>query len=211
MNVLLIGDSIRMYYQKEVISNLGNDYKVFAPEENCRFSSYILNSLRFWLNEFPTPDIIHFNAGLWDTAVLYREDGCFTHIDEYVKNMKSILRELKKTGAKIVFATTTPVSDDKAKLPGPMPPAHKNDDIISYNKVVVKVFKGEDIFVNDLFSAMYPDKEKYLSDDMIHPNDDGVRLLGGLVANAIRKCGAYKNKNTITKNTEAIKDEKNIQ
>ena len=63
MKVLLIGDSIRMFYQKEVIAQLGEEYEVFAPEENCRFSAYVLNSLRFWLNAFPNPDIIHFNAG----------------------------------------------------------------------------------------------------------------------------------------------------
>ena len=101
MKVLLIGDSIRMFYQNEVVSQLGDGYEVYAPEENCRFSLYILNSLRFWLNDFPTPDIIHFNAGLWDTAILYHEDGCFLDVESYVKYMKMILRELKKTGAKI--------------------------------------------------------------------------------------------------------------
>ena len=97
MKVLLLGDSIRMFYQNEVITQLGENYNVFSPKENCRFSLYVLNSLRFWLNAFPTPDIIHFNAGLWDTAILYREDGCFVDVENYVKNMKSVLRELKKT------------------------------------------------------------------------------------------------------------------
>ena len=187
MNVWLIGDSIRMFYQKEVISQLGDHYKVFSPNENCRFSSYVLNSLRFWLNEFPSPDIIHFNAGLWDTAILYHEDGCFIEVEEYVKNMKIILRELKKTGATIIFATTTPVSDEKMDLPGPMPPAHKNQDIIHYNHAVLEAFKNEDIMIDDLFSLIYPQKEKYLCDDMIHPNADGVKLLGTAVANCIRK------------------------
>ena len=195
MKVLLIGDSIRMFYQDEVKSQLGEEYKVYAPRENCRFSSYVLNSLRFWLTEFPSPDIIHFNAGLWDSAILYSEDGCFVGISEYVKNMKSILRELKKTGAKIIFATTTPVSDKKANLPGPTPPAHKNEDIASYNRAVIELFNGEDVVVNDLYSLIYPEKERYLSEDMIHPNEEGVKILGEAVAFAIRKCEAFKNKN----------------
>ena len=194
MNVWLIGDSIRMFYQNEVISQLGDHYKVFSPNENCRFSSYVLNSLRFWLNEFPSPDIIHFNAGLWDTAILYHEDGCFIKVEEYVKNMKIILRELKKTGATIIFATTTPVSDEKMDLPGPMPPAHKNQDIIHYNHAVLEAFKNEDIMIDDLFSLIYPQKEKYLSDDMIHPNADGVKLLGTAVANCIRKAMPVRTK-----------------
>ena len=113
MNILLIGDSIRMFYQNAVKEKLGEEYTVYGPGENCRFSSYVLNSLRFWLEEFPTPDIIHWNAGLWDTAILYKEDGCFIGIDEYVACMKKILRVLKSTGAKIIFATITPVHDEK--------------------------------------------------------------------------------------------------
>ena len=188
MKVFLIGDSIRMHYQNEVISQLGSDYEVFAPEENCKFSLYVLNSLRFWLNSNENPDIIHFNAGLWDTAILYPEDGCFVDVKTYVKYMKLILKELKKTGAKIIFATTTPVSDEKASLCGPMPPAHKNEDIIKYNQAVVEAFKNEDIVINDLFSLFLPNKEKYLSEDMIHPNYDGVKLLGTAVAECIKNC-----------------------
>jgi len=188
MNVLLIGDSIRMFYQEDVKARLGDTCAVYAPKENCRFSSYVLNSLRFWLAEFPPPDIIHFNAGLWDTAILYGEDGCFTEIEEYVKNLKKILHVLKGTGASLIFATTTPVSDEKESLPGPMPPAHRNADIIAYNAAALEVMKEESIPVNDLFSLMYDDKEKYLSEDMIHPNREGISLLGNEVAQTIKKC-----------------------
>lgn len=183
-----------MFYQNEVIAQLGEGYEVFAPEENCRFSSYILNSLRYWLNEVPSPDIIHFNAGLWDTAILYREDGCFIGVDEYVKNMRRILRELKKTGATVIFATTTPVSEEKEKLLGPNPPAHRNEDIINYNKAALEAFNDEQIDINDLFTLLYAEKDRYLSEDMIHPNEDGIKLLGYAVANAIKACGAAKNK-----------------
>lgn len=188
MNVLLIGDSIRMFYEKDVQSRLGDAYKLYAPKENCRFSSYVLNSLRFWLTQYPTPDIIHFNSGLWDSAILYSEDGCFTEIDDYVENMKKILRVLKNTGAKLIFATTTPVSKEKKNLIGPIPPAHRNEDIIRYNAAVLDAFRDEDIYINDLFSLMYDDKEKYLSEDMIHPNEEGIKLLGNAVAQAILKC-----------------------
>ncbi len=193
MNVLLIGDSIRLFYRHEVAKQLGEEYNVYSPKDNCRFAGYVLNSLRWWLQEFPTPDIIHFNAGLWDTAILYKQDGCFTEKQEYVKYMQRVLRELKKTGAKMIFATTTPVSDEKTDLPGPMPPAHKNEDIIAYNQAVLEAYKDEDVLIDDLFSLMYPQKEKYLSEDMIHPNDDGVVLLGKAVADSIRACGIVKN------------------
>ena len=211
MNILLIGDSIRMFYEDDVKSRLGEKYNIYAPEENCRFSSYVLNSLRFWLAKYPEPDIIHFNVGLWDTAILYSEDGCFIGINEYVANMKKILRVLKNTGAKVIFATTTPVSDEKKNILGPMPPAHRNEDIIRYNEAVLEVFKNEDIYVNDLFLLMYEEKEKYLMEDMIHPNEEGVNLLGTAVANAILKCDVSEKHHLVDSIQTIDFNEKTIQ
>lgn len=211
MRVLLIGDSIRMFYENEVRKNLGEEWEVLSPKENCRFSSYVLNSLRFWLEEFPNPDVIHFNAGLWDTAIIYKEDGCFISKAEYVSNMKKILRVLKSTGAKIIFATTTPVSDEKVFLEGPMPPAHRNEDIMEYNAAVLETFSGEGVEVNDLFSLIFSEKEKYLRDDMIHPNEEGARVLGRAVAAAV---GKHTEENVKGANSETKKlslDEKTIQ
>ena len=191
--VLLLGDSIRLFYDEEVKKELGTGYEVFGPEENCRFSKYVLNSIRFWLTEYAHPDIIHWNAGLWDTAILYPEDGCFTDVEEYVDTMKKILRELQKTGAKIIFSTTTPVSEDKKDWPGPMPPAHDNNDIIRYNQAILNAFKEEDVLICDLHSCMYAEKEKYLGEDKIHPNEEGCKLLAKAVAAKIRNVGDYKN------------------
>ena len=74
IRVMLLGDSVRMFYQEKTKEFLGENYEVWSPKENCRFSLYLLNSLRFYLAEFPSPDIIHFNVGLWDTAILYKCD-----------------------------------------------------------------------------------------------------------------------------------------
>ncbi len=211
MNVLLIGDSIRMFYEDTVKEQLGDGYNIYSPVENCRFSSYVLNSLRFWLAEFPVPDIIHFNAGLWDIAVLYGEDGCFTGLNEYVENMKKVLRVLKSTGAAVVFATTTPVSNEKKNLPGPMPPAHRNEDIIRYNAALLEAFRDEGVYINDLFSQMYNEKEKYLSEDMIHPNADGIALLGTAVANAIKNCPVAKGEHAEKAVSKIQLTEKTIQ
>ena len=148
-----------------------------------------MNSLRFWLAEFPTPDIIHFNVGLWDTAILYREDGCFISVEEYMSNMKKVLRVLKSTGATLIFATTTPVSDDEAML---------------------ELLQGENVYINDLFSLMYSQKEKYLSDDMIHPNSEGVALLSNAVAEMIKSVPAAANSSD-KKIHQINRDEKTVQ
>ena len=210
MNVLLLGDSIRLFYQEEVAKQLGDDYNVYGPNENCRFSLFMLNSLRFWMNDFPTPDIIHFNAGLWDVAILYPEDGCFVKIDDYLKNIKAIIRELKKTGAKLIFATSTPVSDKKEFLPGPMPPAVKNCDIMNYNSAVLEMLKQEDVEIDDLFSLIYPERERYICEDLIHPTEEGTKLLAMQVANSIKSVGRYINSKSYSRIENEI-NEKTLQ
>ena len=187
-NVLLLGDSIRQHYKAAVAEKLGSEYSVYGPEENCRFAAYTLNSLRNWLPSYPNPDIIHWNCGLWDTAIIYQEDGCFTPISEYVRNMLRILRELKKTGAVIIFATTTPCRDEKALFPGPEPTANRNEDIEAYNRAVLDAFRDEKLIINDLYSAIYEQRDKLILDDMIHPNEAGVATLADQVVSVIRAC-----------------------
>lgn len=211
--VLLLGDSIRMFYQKEVERKLGSEYQVMAPEENCRFSYYTLNSLRFWLSAFSDPDIIHWNIGLWDLAILYPQDGCFIKKELYVENMKKILRELKKTGAKIIFATTTPVKDEKQFCEGPFPPANRNADIKEYNQAVLEAFENEDVEINDLFSLMYPGRERLIREDMVHPNEEGIDILSDAVTKAIVRHKDYRNQKCVQENKQVkiALDEKTIQ
>ena len=186
----MLGDSIRMFYQDRVKELLGKEYNVSAPEENCRFAAYTLNSLRMWLPAFPKPDIIHWNNGLWDTAVLYAEDGCFTPLDEYIRSLERILRKLRTTGAEIIFATTTPTHPGKVNWTGDMPPKHDNADIRRYNEAAVELMRREGIPVNDLYALVCDDIENYVCEDWIHPSPDGIETLAQAVAQRIREVQA---------------------
>ncbi|MBQ8510341.1 MAG: SGNH/GDSL hydrolase family protein [Clostridia bacterium] len=187
MEILLLGDSIRMYYQQKVIDLLGGGYHVSAPTENCRFAAYTLNSLRMWLPSFPKPDVIHWNNGLWDTAVLYQEDGCFTPLPEYIRSLERILRELQKTGARVIFATTTPCDPRKAALTTAMPPCHRNEDIRRYNEAAVELMRRERMEINDLYAVVNENIPAYVSEDMIHPTEEGKRVLAEAVVRKIRE------------------------
>ncbi len=179
--VFLLGDSIRGNYQDKVKELLAqNGCEVFYPDENCRFSRYTLNSLKFWLPICPNPDIIHWNNGLWDTMISYPEDGPFTEIDEYVRDMKRILRELRKTGAKVIFATTTAVGDGS--------PPWSNETIEEYNKAFIEA-AGKDLdAINDLYALTRPNNTTYISpEDKVHLTPEGIDVLGSAVFESIRK------------------------
>lgn len=186
--VLLLGDSIRQYTQEKVKELLGEDYHISAPEENCRFSGYTLYMLPEWLQNFPKPDIIHWNNGLWDTSIRYSEDGCFTTKEEYISNLKKILRELKKTEAKIIFATTTPTDPKRANYNPHIISKTNNADIERYNEAAIELMKKEGIPVNDLYNVVLPNIPTYIrQDDLIHPTELGVEALAEKIADAIKK------------------------
>lgn len=191
--VLLIGDSIRGGYQQKVQEKLGENYQVFGPKENCRFSAYTLNSVRFWLGlqplpevkEFMTePDIIHWNNGLWDTARLFGENRCFCDIEEYLSNMERTYEFLRKhTNAKIILATTTPTRKEK-ELDEKV--GHFVSDIEEYNRRLVERLGEKVDLVNDLFSVVIKEREKIIKEeDLIHLTEYGKEVCSDQVVKAI--------------------------
>jgi hypothetical protein len=46
--VVLIGDSIRMGYDKYIKDALNGTAEVFYPSENCRFAEYVLRYAHEW-------------------------------------------------------------------------------------------------------------------------------------------------------------------
>lgn len=194
-HVLLLGDSSRMLYEDYVREKLP-DVVVDTPNENCRFSAYMLNSLRFWLPYFEKPDVIHINCGSWDTACLYVDDGPFTPIEDYVRNMCSIVRELKRFGVPVIFATTTPVKAELIKAvatPSVDAPdaatVFKQDNarIAQYNAAVVEALQKQGVIINDMHALIAPRMEELLSQDGIHLNDEGVAICGDAVVEHVKK------------------------
>ena len=186
INVFLIGDSIRMNYQKDVIKRLGVKYDVYAPEENCRFSMYTLCQIStHWIKEVPPPDIIHWNNGLWDVLRRFPEDGCFTPIDEYLRNMERIHRQLKKTGAKIIFATTTPTMFFGKLTPNGC--IWDNKDIEYYNKRITELLENRVDAINDLYNLVLPRMKECICEDLVHLSETGKAVLGQAVADIITK------------------------
>ncbi len=179
---MLIGDSIRMYCQAEITRQLENDFTVWGPEENCRFAKYTAKQLPIWFGAVGTPDIIHWNNGLWDTTHLYAEDGPFTPLEEYLRYLAIVLRELRKRCPKVIFATTTPVVEPHA--------TQKNSVISAYNQAATAFMQAQGVPVNDLYAFVYPQRTTWLCEDGCHPAEAGKAAIGAEVARVIRNCAA---------------------
>ena len=81
--ILILGDSIRMGYDKYVKMAFQDVAEVYYPVKeseypgaNCRFASFIVRHLGDWKQKLACGDdvdLVHWNAGLWDDLVM--QDG----------------------------------------------------------------------------------------------------------------------------------------
>jgi lysophospholipase L1-like esterase len=176
MKITCLGDSIRMQYAPRVAELLGEDFEVFAPAENCRFAKYTLRGLFDWKSKMEGSRIVHWNNGLWDICNLFG-DGLFTSEQEYLDNMLRIADILLARYDKVIFATMTPVTERNKY--------NKNSDIERYNALVSEALSKKGIIINDLYSLVAADIDRYISSDEIHLSDEGIELCANQVAKVI--------------------------
>ena len=176
--IILLGDSVRMQYQPVVGEKLADLAAVSGPEENCRWSGYLLNSLRFWLPNLPAPDVVQWNAGLWDMGDDYQEGRHFYPPDLYEETCHricSVLRKVIRADLPLVIATTTPT------LHG------DHQDIMIYNDILKKVAAEENAVVNDLYPIVAADKQGMICEDHIHLTPAGVEAVAEQTAKVLRE------------------------
>ncbi|MFC5649464.1 SGNH/GDSL hydrolase family protein [Paenibacillus solisilvae] len=176
--VLLLGDSIRMGYEPYVREGLKELAVVTAPEENGRFSSYTLWGVNLWIKEFGVPDVVHWNNGLWDLHHEAPMIEALTSLEEYIRNLKRIINELKRTGAKIIFATTTPVPADAI--------GRSNAEIDRYNEAAIELMIKHGVEVNDLNALVKQDFQGNICEDRLHLSEQGYRKCAVQVMEAIK-------------------------
>ena len=182
--VLLLGDSIRLIgYGTKVPELLGEDYTVWQSEDNNRFAKFTLYHLPDYFKHMPDPDVIHWNNGLWDSCVKYVEDGPFTPIDEYVKDMLKILRELKKRTPNVIFAKTTHTGPG-FNFNGINP--DRAGTVDKYNEAIVPFLKKEGVLIHD-FNPLIDADDSLICDDNVHLSQKGIDICAAQVVEMIKK------------------------
>ena len=173
--VLLLGDSRRQGYEPFVRELLEGRAEVHGPKENGRWAGYTLNSLRFWLSEFPVPDVVHWSCGLWDLGDDYHIGRPFSLPEEYESAVERTVIVLRKLfpGVKIIFGTIMPVGSSDPT------------GIMQYNEIMRRVAEREGIPVDDLFQLMKDKMCEYDRGDGLHLNAEGNTLVAKQVVSAI--------------------------
>ncbi|HPT28479.1 MAG TPA: SGNH/GDSL hydrolase family protein [Bryobacteraceae bacterium] len=180
--VLILGDSISIGYTLPTRAALSGVANVHRAKENCGPTTVGVQNVESWLGKDKW-DVIHFNFGLHDLKQMF--DGYYqVSPDDYERNLRRIVFRLRQTGAKLIFATTTPVPE--GKLSPPRLPA----DVALYNERALKVMKDNGVAVDDLFAFALPHLAEWQLPANVHFTDAGSEALGKEVARII--AGALK-------------------
>lgn len=183
--IVLIGDSIRMGYDKYVKEALDGVAEVYYPPENCRFSQYTARFLHEWKNKGEWPDdidLVHWNVGLWDVAELF-DDGPLSSTEHYAEMLRRIDKRIRFLfpNAKVIFATSTAIREE-----GYSHAFHRHNAIIEqYNAVALETLKGTDTLINDLYSHTVKAPADCCSDMTHYNTPKGAAYMGGKVLAAI--------------------------
>ena len=174
--VLLIGDSISIGYTLPTRKLLDGKANVHRIPANSGTTANTLKHLDKWLGDGHW-DVIHMNIGLHDLK--YVQGQRQVGPDDYEQNLRQIVARLKKTGAKIIWATTTPVPEGAA--------ARNPGDEVKYNAIAAKVMAEEEIPINDLYALAKEHQAEWQRKANVHFKPAGSEGLARRVADEILK------------------------
>lgn len=187
--VLLIGDSISIGYTLPTRALMKGKANVHRPKANCGPTTTGLKSIDQWLGDKKW-DVIHFNWGLHDLKYmgpngenLADPKAADSHQQvppaEYEKNLRTLVERLKKTGAKLIWRSTTPVPEGcSGRVPG---------DSAKYNAIAGKVMAENNIPTDDLYAFCKPRLKEIQRPANVHFSPEGSEALAKEVAASISK------------------------
>jgi alpha-L-fucosidase len=193
--VLVVGDSISMNYHNAAKAALKGKANYYRVEGNGGPSDHGVSNMELWLGDYTKKglqwDVIQFNHGLHDLKQPYDKTkdswGDYqVSIEDYKKNLEKEIQIMKKTGAKLIWCSTTPVPNSSGGIY-----ARRKGEAEVFNKAAMEVIsKYPEIQVNDLHKFISESRafDKWRKGTDVHFRDMDLQgLVGKAVADAITK------------------------
>ncbi len=174
--VLIIGDSISIQgYTKYAEETLKDKMLLHHHSGNAETTRNGIAKLDSWLAESGGNwDVIHFNWGLWDL----RNQGTHVPLDQYTANLEKLVMRLKKTNARLIFATTTPVPTKNGFR-------RRDSDVRAYNAAAIAIMNREQIAIDDLYGFIKPTLGEHQLKNDVHFNQAGYKRLSQSVVRSL--------------------------
>jgi arylsulfatase len=174
--VLLIGDSISMGYTLPVRKLLAGKANLHRIPTNGGPTTNGLANLQKWLGDGKW-DVIHFNWGLHDLKLIDNKHQ--VPIDDYEKNLRELVTQLKATNAKLIWCSTTPVPDGAS--------IRNREDGPKYNTVAKKIMDELQVPIDDLYEFALPQLDKIQLKENVHFSPAGSEVLAQQVVKSIEQ------------------------
>ncbi len=128
---------------------------------------------------------MHINAGLHDVRLTGEPLTRQVSPEQYRRNLGVIIDRLRsKTGAKIIWALSTPIDTDTAFK---LKKFRRDADVSIYNAIAREVMTQLGVPINDLYQFVIDGgRERMISKDGAHFTPEGYAELGNRVAQLIR-------------------------
>lgn len=187
--VLLIGDSISIGYTVPVRQMLEGKANVHRPLTNCGPTTKGVAEIDKWLGDGKW-DVIHFNWGLHDLKYMGpngenladpTKDSSKQQVPPaaYEANLRKLVERLKKTDAKLIWRSTTPVPEGaRGRVVG---------DSAKYNAIAAKIMKQHNISTDDQYTFALPRLKEIQRPADVHFTPEGSKQLAKQAVDAILK------------------------
>ena len=183
-NVLIIGDSISIGYTPILQTSLSPNVNVEHNEANGGSTVRGIQKIEKWIGTKQW-DVILFNFGLHDmvyadTAHKYDvvNGKLAVPIEDYKKNLTTIVSKLRETTATIIFINTTMVPENAA--------GRKVEDPAKYNAAAAEIMKKNGIQVIDLYTPSLTIHPQNSKPGNVHYTQKGYELLAEPIIAAIK-------------------------
>ncbi len=114
--VLSVGDSVSMLYEPWARADLKGVANYHHIENNCWSTVRGKAFMAYWLGDYTRKglgwDVILFNSGLHDLKQQKPGSPFAVSVPDYKKNLRKEIQIMQKTGAKLIWVTTTPVPNN---------------------------------------------------------------------------------------------------
>lgn len=188
--VMLIGDSISVGYTDGVREELAGKANVYRVQGNAGPSSSGVQQVDKWIASGTGRwDVIHFNFGLHDVKLgtggkdnrpYPTADSHQVPAADYERNLREIVTKLKRTGAALIWCSTTPIPQGKLN-----PPRQPGDEV-TYNQIAQKVMTENGVVINDLHAVALSQQPGIQLPANVHFTKEGSAVLAKHVAASIK-------------------------
>lgn len=170
-HVLIIGDSVCRGYTPALGEQLKGKVSLYHTRKLAGSTVRGMERMDGWLAARKW-DLIHFNFGLQDMADLQHTGTVEAPPPVFEKNLRELVAKLKATGAKLIWATITPIPQGFG-------------DVATYNNIALGVIKENGIPVDDLNATILPYVAKYRLPNDVHYTPEGYEILAKQAAASI--------------------------